>query len=340
VYLLRTVLRTALSGTALSALLWATAGFAHAETGQVAHYEHATEPNAQELNAQKLSAQELSALENEPPFTRDLIQRAAMLVRDERNIEGRWQAAKLYCEASRQGSAEGQFRLGMLYAAGQGVPKNQDAAAALFTTASIQGHYEAQRMLETVQLNTHDLPPCVLADVAPEKALFDTMMTGEATIDRYIANLPNNKRWVLGLVDTIATWYKVDAKLVLSIISVESNFATLAQSNKQAQGLMQLIPATAERFNVKNAFDASQNIKGGVAYLRWLLAYFEGDVALAVAAYNAGEGAVNKFKGVPPYAETTQYVKKVQARYPAKTHPYDANITEPSPMLKHLKRQG
>lgn len=317
-------------GSALLAMLWMMASFARAEETQVAIY----------IDGAELSNQELNTLENEPPFTRDLLQRASLLERDERNIEGDWQAAKLYCEASRHGSAEGQYRLGMLYAAGQGVPKSQDLAAALFTTASMQGHYEAQRMLETVALHTNDLPPCVLAEVNPEKAIFQSLLTGEAEIDRYIANLPKNKRWVLALVDTIATWYKVDAKLVLSIISVESNFGTQAQSNKQAQGLMQLIPATAERFNVKNAFDASQNIKGGVAYLRWLLAYFEGDVALAVAAYNAGEGAVNKYKGVPPYAETTQYVKKVQARYPLKSHPYDANITEPSPVIKRLKRQG
>jgi soluble lytic murein transglycosylase-like protein len=323
--LLKPVFRSALLAT-----LFTVANLAWAEVKQVAHY----------VDSPDIGAQELQTLENEPPFTRDLLQRATLFERDEHNIEGDWQAARLYCEASRSGSSEGQYRLGMLYAAGQGVPKNQDIAAALFTTASMQGHYQAQRMLETVQLHTHDLPPCVLAEVDPEKAIFQSLLTGEAEIDRYIANLPKNKRWVLALVDTISTWYKVDAKLVLSIISVESNFANLAHSNKQAQGLMQLIPATAERFNVKNAFDASQNIKGGVAYLRWLLAYFQGDVALAVAAYNAGEGAVNKYKGIPPYTETTQYVKKVQARYPLKTHPYDANITEPSPMIRRLKRQG
>lgn len=276
----------------------------------------------------EFSRQELEVFDNEPPVIADLLKRAVSAERDLKNPEGEWQAAALYCEASRQGSAEAQFRLGMLYAAGKGVPANRDFAASLFVAASMHGHSESQKMLETLALAAGDLPPCVLAAVAPEKA------PAKGEIDSYVANLPANKRWIVRLVDTIASWHKVDPKLVLSIISVESDFSASAQSNKQAQGLMQLIPDTAERFNVRNAYNASQNIKGGVAYLRWLLAYFEGDVSLAVAAYNAGEGAVNKYKGIPPYAETRQYVQKVRLRYPLLHHPYDVNITEPSPFLK------
>jgi soluble lytic murein transglycosylase-like protein len=96
---------------------------------------------------------------------------------------------------------------------------------------------------------------------------------------------------------------------------------------------MQLIPATAERFNVKNAYNVSQNIKGGVAYLRWLLSYFRGDVTLAVAAYNAGEGAVDRYYGVPPYKETKAYVKKVMALYQSNRHDFDAGLTQASPAL-------
>lgn len=273
---------------------------------------------------------DLLAFANEPPVIADLLKRAVLLERDDHVLEGDWQAAKLYCQASRYGSAEAYFRLGILYAVGKGVPLNRDLAAALFAAASMQGHYESQKMLETVELVYVDMPPCVTSAVDPEKAI----QSRPAEIDTLIANLPENKRWVLSLVDTIANWYKVDPKLVLSIIAVESNFKVAAKSNKSAQGLMQLIPSTAERFNVKDAFDASQNIKGGVAYLRWLLAYFQGDVSLAVAAYNAGEGAVNKFKGIPPYAETKRYVQKVRAHYPHARHPFDEKITTPSPILR------
>ena len=284
------------------------------------------------------SPQELEVFDNEPPVIKDLLMRANVLVSDEEDPDGAWKAADMYCKASRYGSAEAVYRLGMLYAFGRGVPENRDYAANLFGIASTHGHYEAQKMLETIEIKTSATPPCVLDEVAPEKGLPSgtTLVKETPEIDQYIANLPKNKRWVLRLVNTISKWYKVDEKLVLSIISVESNFENVATSNKEAQGLMQLIPDTAERFNVKNAYNASQNIKGGVAYLRWLLAYYKGDVALTIAAYNAGEGAVNKYKGIPPYAETKLYVKKVQARYPFKTHAYDAQITAPSPALNAI----
>ena len=112
---------------------------------------------------------------------------------------------------------------------------------------------------------------------------------------------------------TIGT--NVSPALVLAVIAVESGGRRAAVSGKGAQGLMQLMPATAERFGVKDSLSAEQNIKGGVAYLDWLLKEFEGDAVLALAGYNAGENAVKSHKGVPPYAETRDYVPKVLAAY-------------------------
>jgi soluble lytic murein transglycosylase-like protein len=278
---------------------------------------------------------ELETFDNEPPIVKDLLERASVLM-DKNEDESAWKAADLYCEAARYGSAEGVYRLGMLYAFGHGVPANRDYAANLFGIASTHGHFEAQKMLETIEIKTNETPLCVLEAVVPEKnnSPVSQYISGSQSIDNYIAKLPKNKRWVVDLAETISDWYKVDSKLVLSIITAESNFKIKAKSNADAHGLMQLIPATAERFNVKNAYNASQNIKGGVAYLRWLLSYFRGDVTLAVAAYNAGEGAVDKYKGVPPYKETRGYVKKVMGLYQVKRHDFDATITRASPAVR------
>ncbi|MEL7011951.1 MAG: lytic transglycosylase domain-containing protein [Pseudomonadota bacterium] len=107
----------------------------------------------------------------------------------------------------------------------------------------------------------------------------------------------------------------VSPALVLAVIAVESGGRVTAESHKGAQGLMQLMPATAERFGVTDALSSSQNIQGGVAYLDWLLKEFNGDAVLALAGYNAGEGAVRKHAGVPPYSETRDYVPKVLAAF-------------------------
>ena len=105
--------------------------------------------------------------------------------------------------------------------------------------------------------------------------------------------------------------YGVDESIVRAIIHAESAFNPNALSRVGAQGLMQLMPATARRFGVGNSFDAAQNIRGGVQYLAFLLKRFNGDLTLAAAGYNAGEGAVDKYKGVPPYSETQRYVQRV-----------------------------
>ena len=115
------------------------------------------------------------------------------------------------------------------------------------------------------------------------------------------------------LTATIGT--DVSPALVLALISVESSGLAAAESHKGAQGLMQLIPDTAARFGVEDATDPAQNIKGGVAYLEWLLEKFDRDPILALAGYNAGEGAVLKHGGVPPFAETRAYVPKVLAAW-------------------------
>ena len=107
----------------------------------------------------------------------------------------------------------------------------------------------------------------------------------------------------------------VSPALALAVIAVESAGRPGAVSHAGAQGLMQLIPATADRFGVENALDPAQNIQGGVAYLDWLMGEFDGDVVLALAGYNAGEGAVRRSGGVPPFAETRDYVPKVLAAW-------------------------
>ena len=112
-------------------------------------------------------------------------------------------------------------------------------------------------------------------------------------------------------VKTMAGKYKVDAALVRAVIHAESAFNAKALSKKGAQGLMQLMPGTAKDLGVTNAFDVQQNIEGGVKYLSGLLDTFNGDIKLATAAYNAGPGAVKRYKGIPPFAETEVYVERV-----------------------------
>lgn len=109
--------------------------------------------------------------------------------------------------------------------------------------------------------------------------------------------------------------YEVSKALISAIITAESCINPNAESAKGAQGLMQLMPDTAKRFGVSDRFDPNENIKAGTQYLKFLFEYFEEDFLVAVAAYNAGEGTVDKYKGIPPYKETKQYVSNVAKLY-------------------------
>jgi len=117
------------------------------------------------------------------------------------------------------------------------------------------------------------------------------------------------------IISHLSNKYGVSAGLVKAVMHTESSFNPNARSPVGAQGLMQLMPATARRFNVGNAYDPQQNIEGGVKYLGWLIKRFDGNLSLALAGYNAGEGNVDKYGDVPPFRETKDYVRRVLTRY-------------------------
>lgn len=119
------------------------------------------------------------------------------------------------------------------------------------------------------------------------------------------------------LIKSISSEYNVDPRLVSAVVQAESNFNPQAESAAGAQGLMQLMPATASDLGVSNSFDPAQNLEGGVKYLRNMLDRYDGNVSLALAAYNAGPGTVSKYGGIPPYAETQAYVTRVLGYYKA-----------------------
>lgn len=126
---------------------------------------------------------------------------------------------------------------------------------------------------------------------------------------------PTSKSQILNVVSQISKKHGVDEKLVQALIKQESGFNPKAKSKSGAIGLMQLMPATAKNLGVKDPYNTVQNVEGGVKYLKSMLNKYNGNVILALAAYNAGPGAVDKYSGVPPYQETQNYVKNILANY-------------------------
>ncbi len=234
-------------------------------------------------------------------------------------------AASLYCDGARYGDVEAQFNLGWMYANGRGVERSDELAAYFFKLAAEQGHGPAQKMLRFVGQTVAPMPKCM------------EIVTVEVEDEEVFQAIGPSQQKVFGLVNKLAPEYGINPRLVMAVIRAESNFEPAAVSPKNAQGLMQLIPETSLRFNVRKPFDPEQNIRGGMAYLRWLLAYFEGNVALVAAAYNAGEGAVNRFRGIPPYAETRGYVKRILTIFKKDDHPFDPGVTTPSPELPRIR---
>jgi len=242
-------------------------------------------------------------------------------------------AVERYCEAARLGSADAQFDLGWIYANGRGVPRDDALASLFFEMAAGKGHVYAAKMLAYVGPPADDLPECMR-----DPTVFVLADPDVATLadDDFVASTSAEQQ-AADIVRRIASEFSVSPRLALAIIRVESNFDANARSPKNAQGLMQLIPETSARFNVKKPFDPAQNIRGGLAYLRWLLAYFQGNVSLVAAAYNAGEGKVERYRGVPPYAETRAYVERIKRYFLKDSHPFDATVTGPSPLLTGIR---
>jgi soluble lytic murein transglycosylase-like protein len=245
-------------------------------------------------------------------------------------------AAQLYCRAARYGDPQAQYSLAWMLTNARGIERDDAQAAHLFAAAAEQGLVQAQNMLASMGTPRGAPPACLRppeSDPAPPAAV----AAAPKPAPRVAAALPappNAPEPIVRYVNLTAPEYRLAPHLVLAVMATESNFDPWAVSPKNAQGLMQLMPDTATRFKVRQIQDPVQNIRGGMAYLRWLLAYFEGDLALVLAAYNAGERAVERYQGVPPYAETRHYVQRILSNMGGqRLHPFDASITPPSSVL-------
>jgi len=218
-----------------------------------------------------------------------------------------YRATALYCAAAEKGDTLAAYLLGWLYANGRGLPRDDALAAAWFRKAAAQGDVVAKRMLLRLKGVRKVDAECRLP--TGEAGAGSTQLASLSAVS------PAERKAVEEAVHAMAPHFGLDPHLVLAVIAAESAFDRTAVSPKGAQGLMQLMPGTATRFGVSNAFDAEQNLRGGMTYLAWLLEQFRGDLDLALAGYNAGERAVEQYRGIPPYQETQEYVRRIRAVY-------------------------
>jgi hypothetical protein len=213
-------------------------------------------------------------------------------------------ALQLYCDAANQDNAQAYFNLGWMYLNGHGVTRDDGIAVGWWQKAASAGIRQAVNLLGTL---SHTPPAAKLGCEPPPSPVHATWQSPPPHI--------------VVLVEKIAASKGLDPRLVLAVIAAESAFDTKAVSRRNAMGLMQLMPETADRYGVRDPFEPEQNIRGGTTYLRWLLQRFAGNLTLTLAAYNAGEGAVDYYGGVPPFAETIAYVDRIKRLYAAQTKP-------------------
>jgi len=202
------------------------------------------------------------------------------------------------CAAARKKHGPAAYELGWLYLQGRGGIERDEVLGAAW-------------MREAVRLG--EKPPARLMQSLPSTR--KTALACVASNGMDVRRASARRAEVMVKIQEIAPSFNLDPALVLEVVRAESNFNPRARSHKGALGLMQLIPATARRFGVKDPFDPDQNLRGGMAYLRWLQDRFDGDIRLALAGYNAGEAAVERHGGVPPYDETRAYVVRILNRY-------------------------
>ena len=199
-----------------------------------------------------------------------------------------------------------------------------------FTAKVIEVNSTRKRKVTEVKrgkkgFDSADIPAGATASMAEIKAVVKPEISNNVMVSA-VANrtftesrpleVSTNNRSIDSLIEAAATRNGIDKRLMMAVMKQESSFNPRATSYKGACGLMQLMPATAARFGVRNIYDPEQNIEGGARYLRFLLDTFGGSVELALAGYNAGEGAVMKYGNrIPPYAETQDYVRKISAHY-------------------------
>ncbi len=233
--------------------------------------------------------------------------RVAALLEQGESAEKYWGnyelAMALYCDAGRMGSPEGYYRVGLILRRWRRSTSRRRMANAHLALAARLGHQEAVKHYD------ERVGSAPLGEIC--RIPHDYVAAGPFNLERHISGLSPARRKIAAYIRQAAPIYGVDVRFALGVALAESNLNPRAVSVKNAQGVMQLIPQTQKRFGVKNPFDPKLNVRGGLAYLRWLKKTFKGNLRLVAAAYNAGEGAVRQYGGVPPYPETHQYVRRV-----------------------------